>query len=125
MLPFNRHEVFQASKESPIISNISLDLKCVYWTNLQEEIDSAQHEVNCINRQAFEDEKDSSLQFEFPGDIRLQIVVLEDELRMRRGKRRGYLWKPKDQREKSLSEDSDDIEPDKEGFFISHNEYLE
>ncbi|KAH7721199.1 hypothetical protein AAVH_11292 [Aphelenchoides avenae] len=121
----------QAHLESAITEDISLDLE-INSFDVREGMDTTGFDENLLDY-GDDNRCDSSVQFEFPGEIRLQIVLLEDRMQMRRGKRRGWKWMSKEEREKQLEEhgdfddwsDDEDVDDDEAGFFVGHDDYTD
>ncbi|KAH7718632.1 hypothetical protein AAVH_13948 [Aphelenchoides avenae] len=129
----------EASLVSEITEDISLDLISLsmdqYHLNVQRSMRSAwssDYDENFLHYDDADSRCDSSVQFEFPGEIRLQVVLFQEEFSMRRGRRRGWEWVPKEARktrenwEAEQYTDSDWEEIDENGlFFFGHNDYTD
>ncbi|KAH7684510.1 hypothetical protein AAVH_40982 [Aphelenchoides avenae] len=92
---------------------------------------SSDYDENFLHYDDWDTRCDSALQFEFPGEIRLQIFLFKEEFRMRRGRRRGWEWVPKDMRTTKENWEADNYtesEWEEMGFvdfFLGHSDYTD
>lgn len=83
--------------ESEIVEDILQDLE-INSFNTHVETDTEGFEENVLHYGELAAVRcDSSVQYEFPRAIRLQVVLLRRNLQMRRGKRRGWKWMSREQ----------------------------
>lgn len=118
---------------SEIADDISLDpVRISMEHDVQSSMDTSGYGENRLDYDDADTRCDSSVQFEFPGEIRLQIFLLEEEFRMRRGRRRGWEWVSKEARitkkswEREQYTDAEWNEMQDSGpFFLGHSDYTD
>lgn len=130
--------IAEASLVSEITEDISLDLISLSMEHDRHDVQSSMrsawssdYDENFLHYDDWDTRCDSALQFEFPGEIRLQIFLFKEEFRMRRGRRRGWEWVPKDMRTTKENWEADNYtesEWEEMGFvdfFLGHSDYTD
>ncbi|KAH7718633.1 hypothetical protein AAVH_13949 [Aphelenchoides avenae] len=128
--------IVEASFASEITDDISLDmvnLAVRFPQTVENVVDTAEYDEYFLDYDDADTRCDSTVQFEFPGEIRLQIFlfIYEEQFRMRRGRRRGWEWVPKEARKTQKNweaENYTESEWEEMGFvdfFLGHSDYTD